>query len=308
MCFAGGADAAYTEMVSAAALRHGHAATRLLLEKDDREGEVACQIFGADELDVACAAREIDALGQRFSALDLNAGCPMRRIVAGGAGAALVPKPEKIARLVKAMKENTSLPVTVKTRIGPRPGSITVFEILDAAEKAGAAAAAVHARYTSQMHGGEVHLDILAEAVRRSRIPVTGNGGVTDVKSASGMAATGVAAIMIARAALANPWIFSSLKAGLEGREPPPSPSARELFERHLGLVLEFRGFLAAKHPECRIPSEDGFASVKMHTHLFRYFNGLPGAAAMRGRLSSIRTLAAVREAADEIFRLRNSP
>jgi len=299
MCFAGGADAACTEMVSAAALRHAHAATRHLLEKDGREGEVSCQIFGSEEIDVAQAAREIDALGGRFSSIDLNAGCPMARITRTGAGAALVPRPGRIASLVKAMKENTSLPVTVKTRLGPRPGTVTVFEILDAAEKAGASAATVHARYTSQMHGGPVDLDVLAQAVENSRIPVAGNGSVVDGASAARMSETGVCAIAIARAAISKPWVFASIRAALEGREAPPHPSGAELFERHLALALEFRDVLAKKFPEDHVPSPDAFASVRMHTHLFRYFAGIPGAAALRARLSSIRTIAEMREAVE---------
>ena len=296
MCFDGGADAAFTEMVSAAALRHGHAATRFLLEKDESEGEVSCQIFGADETDVAHAARIVSEEGRGFAAIDLNAGCPMRRITQGGAGAALVPRPEKVFRLLSAMKENTPLPVTLKTRLGPHPGSTTIFELVDAAEKAGVSRIAIHARYTSEMHGGRTHLDILSEAVERACVPVVGNGGVTNAKSAAEMAKTGVSGIMIARAAMANPWVFSEIKAALAGVPPPARPGPMELFERHLKLVLEFRERLAAKFPDARVPSPDGYASIKMHTQLFRYFNGLPGAAALRGRLSSIRTIADIKK------------
>jgi len=291
MCFANGADAAFTEMVSAAALRHSHRATRRLLEKDAREGRVSCQIFGSDELDVAVAAKEIESLGRRFEAIDLNAGCPMARITRTGAGAALLSDPGRIYRLLKAIGENTSLPVTLKTRIGPRPGSISVFEIVDAAERAGAAAVAVHARYASQMHGGVVHLDVLAEAVGKSKLPITGNGSVVDAKSAAEMAATGVSSIMIARAAMSNPCIFAEIGAAFEGRPPPPRPGASELFSRHLKFILEYRDMLSAKFPSDRIPDADSFAVMKMRTHLFRYFNGMPGAAAMRGRLPYMRSI-----------------
>jgi len=291
LCFEGGADLAYTEMVSAAALAHGHSPTHQLMETMPGEGPVACQIFGATESDVAHAAREIDAIRpRRFVELNLNAGCPMTKVTRCGAGAELVKDPAKIGRLLKAMTENTDLPVTLKTRLGPHPQSTTVFEILDAAQQAGATGLTVHARYTSQMHGGEVHLDTLAEVVKRAAIPVTGNGSVTDAKSAAAMAATGVAAIMVGRAALSNPGIFNVLK-GEEANVGIPT-----FCERHLALVLAFRNQLAAKFPNGHVPSEDGFASVKMHTHLFRYFNGRPGAAALRARLNSVRTLAEIRE------------
>ena len=301
MCFANGADAAFTEMVSAAALRHSHRATRRLLEKDAREGPVSCQIFGSDELDVAAAAKEIEALGGRFEAVDLNAGCPMSRITRTGAGAALLSDPWKIYRLLKAIGENTSLPVSLKTRIGPRPGSTTVFEIADAAEKAGASSMAVHARYASQMHGGRVHLDVLAEVAGKSKLPVTGNGSVVDAKSAAEMAATGVSAIMLARAAMSNPCIFAEIGAALDGRPPPPRPGASELFLRHLKYILEYRDMLSAKFPSDRIPDADSFAALKMRTHLFRYFSGMPGAAAMRGRLPHMRSISDIVAAVQSI-------
>ena len=291
LCREYGADAAYTEMVSAAGLAHGSSPTRHLMEKMDGEGPLACQLFGAAESDLARAAREIEAVRDRFCELNLNAGCPMDKVTRCGAGARLAEDPGKIHRLLKAMKENTSLPVTLKTRLGPHPGSTTVFEILDAAESAGASSLIVHARYTSQMHGGAVHLDTLAQIVARARIPVIGNGSVTDSDTASAMAKTGVEGIMIGRAAIADPAVFCRLKGGT-------GTDKMELFARHLDYLLEFRRRLAAAFPDDHVPSEDGFASVKMHVHLFRYFSGRPGAAALRARLNSVRTLAEIRRIA----------
>jgi len=292
LCFENGAELTYTEMVSAAALAHGHAPTYHLLETMAGEGPVACQIFGANELEIAHATREISTLSQpsTFVSIDLNAGCPMTKVTKCGAGAELVKDPAKIGRLIRAMVENTSLPVTLKTRLGPHPQSTTIFEILDAARQAGAKGITVHARYTSQMHGGEVHLDALAEVVARSKIPVTGNGSVVDAKSAETMASTGVSAIMVGRAALARPGIFNALK----GIAPSASATTSNL-NLHLSYLLSFREQLAAKFPKDHIPSVDGYASVKMHTHLFRYFNGRPGAAALRARLNTVRTLAEIR-------------
>lgn len=292
LCLEGGADLAFTEMVSAAGLAHGSAPTRHMLETMDGEGAVACQIFGADERDVAAAA----ALIQRdcrasFRELNLNAGCPMSKVTRSGAGAKLIERPELIARLLRAMAENTDLPVTLKTRLGPRPGENAVLEILDAAEREGAKGIVVHARYTSQMHGGAVGLETLAEVVRRAKIPVVGNGSVTDAASAKAMAATGVAAIMVGRAALREPGIFLRLRSG--GEAPPPDVDrARLLCRLHLGYLLQFREQLAARFPGDRIPDFAGWALSKLRTHLFRYFGGCPGAAALRGRIASVRTLA----------------
>ena len=303
MCFEGGADLAYTEMVSAAGLAHGSSPTRHLLETMPGEGPVACQIFGANESDIAYATDFIQKNHIElphpssliphppFAELNLNAGCPMTKVTREGAGAKLIEDPERIHRLLKAMVANTTLPVTLKTRLGPHPQKTNIFEILDAAESAGAKGIIVHARYTSQMHGGPVHLDLLKEVVGRAHIPVTGNGSVTDAKSAAAMAATGVSAIMVGRAALANPSVFSQMKSDLHSTA---TTSSYDYFRAHLKYLLEFREILARKYPNDRIPSPDGFASVKMHVHLFRYFNGRPGAAELRRRLNAVRTLAEV--------------
>lgn len=303
LCCEGGADLTYTEMVSAAGLAHGSSPTRHLMETMPGEGPVACQVFGANESDLAHAARAIEAVKDRFVELNLNAGCPMAKVTHGGAGAKLAEVPARVYRLLRAMHENTSLPVTLKTRLGPNPQRTTVFELLDAAEQAGARGFILHARYTSQLHGGAVHLDTLAEVVRRAHIPVTGNGSVTDAPTAAALAATGVAALMIGRAALANPAIFRTLKEAENGQEGLGGHEAGaslmdvrfRAFQDHLAYLLAFREQLAARFPDDHIPSADGFASVKMHTHLFRYFAGRPGAAALRARLNSVRTLAEIR-------------
>ena len=302
LCFEGGADLAYTEMVSAAGLAHGSSPTRHLMETMPGEGPVACQLFGSKETDLAFAAREVPP--DRFVELNLNAGCPMTKVTREGAGAKLAEDPEKVYRLLKAMVENTPLPVTLKTRLGPHPRRTTVFELLDAAEQAGARGFVLHVRYTSQMHGGETHLDLLSEVVRRARIPVTGNGSVVDAKSAAAVAATGVDAVMVGRAALSRPAMFSALRGDAEtsdARRPTGGESSCRLFEKHLGYILEFRRQLAERFPNDHIPSEDAFASVKMHVHLFRYFAGRPGAAALRARLNRVRTLAEIREAVDSL-------
>ena len=287
LCRQGGADATYTEMVSAAALAHGHAPTRRLLELLPGEGPVACQIFGADAHDVAYATKYITDLG-RFTEINLNAGCPMRTVTRAGAGSKLMEDPPK--RLLEAMVSNTTLPVTLKTRLGPHPGDTSIFEILSLAEKAGARGLLLHARYTSQCHGGPVHLDTLARVVEAASIPVVGNGSVVDAATAKAMAQTGVAGILIGRAALPDPDIFARLK-GLPVAPPDPATRAR----RHLELILAFHRQLVEHFPAEPLPRLDGYAAIKMHTHLFRYFNGRPGAAKLRARLNAVRTL-------DEIY------
>jgi tRNA-dihydrouridine synthase len=287
MASRGGADLTYTEMVSAAGLAHGSSPTRHLLEVLPGEGPVACQLFGAKPDELAFAAREVAATG-RFVELNLNAGCPVPRIVREGAGSALVKDPVRVHDLLVAMVGATNLPVTLKTRPGPRPDKVLMFELLDAAETAGAKGITLHARFTSQNHGGEVHLDLLSELVERAKIRVGGNGGVKDAATARAMAETGVGEIMVGRAALANPQIFEVVKGG------SPECDRIETFKDHLASVIELHEALVRDFPEDHITSIDGMCSIQMHTHLFRYFSGRPGAAELRRRLNSIRTLSEI--------------
>ena len=294
LCAEGGADMTYTEMVSAAALFHGHRPTRHLMETMPGEGRVACQLFGADEEEMAFAAREADALRDggrpRFCELNLNAGCPMPRIMRSGAGARLAADPERVYRLLKAMVGSTSLPVTLKTRLGPHTGDNRIFELADAAERSGACGLIVHARYTSQMHGGPVHLEVLSELVTRTRLKVVGNGSILDETDVAAMEQAGVDAVMVGRAALRDPAVFARLKRAKPPFDPP------EAVERHLRYLVEFRRALAERFPEDAVLDEDAFISLKARTHLFRYFAGVPGAAALRKRFNAVRTLAETRE------------
>ena len=294
MASRGGADLTYTEMVSAAGLAHGSSPTRHLLEVLPGEGPVACQLFGANPDELAFAAREVSATG-RFIELNLNAGCPVPRIVREGAGSALVKDPARVHDLLVAMVGATNLPVTLKTRPGPRPDKVLMFELLDAAETAGAKGITLHARFTSQNHGGAVHLELLAELVQRARIPVTGNGGVKDVETARAMAETGVSAIMVGRAALPNPYIFSTLNTPLPSTRSTRStrlpPQSSALFREHLEALKALHAQIAAHFPQDRLPTLDAWVAGAVRTHLFRYFAGRPGVGELRRRLATIRTL-----------------
>ncbi len=294
LCFDGGAALSYSEMVSAAGLAHGSKPTEELMETLDGEGPVSLQLFGAKPDEMAIAVKAVTgflaaAKNHPVVELNLNAGCPMSKVTRCGAGAALVKEPRLVGELLAAMRENSPLPVTLKTRLGPHPGDIKIFDLLAEAEKAGAKSIAVHARFTSQLHGGDTNLALLAEVKRRAKIEVFGNGSVKDRESAAAMAATGVDAILIGRAALGNPAIFAQLSG--EKRELPG------LFQRHIRYLLDFREKLAAKYPH--IPSADDFVCLKARTHLFRYLSGLPGAAELRRKLHHVRTLADLKSLVD---------
>lgn len=314
VCSRRGAALTYTEMVSAAGLAHGSSPTRHLMEILPGEGPVVCQMFGRNPDELAFAAREASALRRtapdgtdapRFVALDLNAGCPMPKIVKEGAGAALLKDPQLVHDCLKAMKAETTLPLTLKTRPGPRPDKVLMLELLDAAQTAGCAGLTLHARFTSQLHGGEVHLDLLAQLVQAARIPITGNGGVYNHTTAEAMAQTGVAAIMIGRAAMANPWIFGDIADSRPCDELESAERRRMLqdaaFREHLAATLELRAQLAQRFPADHVPSVDDFVAYTLHTHLFRYFNRRQNAAGFRKRLGEIRTLAETQELLNEI-------
>ena len=294
MAVRGGADLTYTEMVSAAGLAHGSSPTRHLMEVLPGEGPVSCQLFGSKPDELAFSAREVAAL-DRFVEINLNAGCPVPRITREGAGSSLVKNPQLVHDLLAAMvSEAGDVPVTLKTRPGPHSDKVLMFELLDAAETAGARGITLHARFTSQNHGGEVHLDLLAELVGKAKIPVTGNGGVVDADTLRAMADTGVAAVMIGRAALPDPYIFARLK-GIDSDKLP----SKSLFEKNLDALVALHGQISERFPSDRLPSLDFWVTGAVRTHLFRYFSGRPGAGEFRRRLMSLRTLDEVRSAVD---------
>ena len=300
LCHRLGADLTYTEMVSAAALAHGSSPTRHLLEIMPGEGPVSCQIFGHVPDELAFAAREVTALG-RF--------CPMPRIVQGGDGAAMIRNPQLIHDCLKAIRSETDLPVTLKTRVGPSPDKVTMLELLDAAESTGCSGITVHGRFTSQKHGGPVHLDLIAELVRHARIPVTGNGGISDLPSAELMAQTGVAAIMIGRAALASPWLFGDLKAAAD----PPSQDERlarqnAAFSEHLANLIELHAQLSCNFPDDHVPPLGDYLLGFVRTHLFHYFKGRPGVGEFRRHLNEIRTLADLHAAVEPMLNAQYTP
>ncbi len=321
VCHQFGATLTYTEMVNATGILHASDKTWHLLETFPDEGPVVAHLYGTEPEIFAEAAARVTALG-RFVGIDLNAGCPMRKITCKGAGAALMKQPALIGRIVAAMVRATPLPVTVKTRVGPRPDHVVVQEILRAVEEAGGAALTVHGRFASQEHSGPVHLPLLAEVKRASRIPIIGNGGVLSVADACQMLReTGVDAIMIARGATGNPWIFQEIAAALgasaDAAAPSPSPEVappgrarlrdltaiRTVLETHMAGELELQRQIRANFrlPAHAMPPELA-AVATFRCHLFRYLHGLKGSSYVRGHLNTMRTLDDIRAALDGCF------
>jgi len=305
-----GAALAYTEMTNDLGLLHESDKTWHLLETFADEGPVVAHLYGTEPGSLAAAAAQAERTG-RFVGVDLNAGCPVHKITSSGAGAALIKEPQRIHDILAAMRQAVRLPLTVKTRLGPHPEKVAIFDILQAAESAGADALALHGRFTSQGHGGAVDLDLLAQVKRRARIPVIGNGGVCSPYDAWRMfRETGVDAVMIARAAIGNPWIFEDIGRALaEGSEPPQHDRAGGRTRRDLGVIREtLEEHMAAEQELIRRIRErfdlprgaadtDEALATTFRCHFFRYLHGLKGSSYVRGRLHELHTLADIRAA-----------
>ena len=297
VCHRRGASLAFTEMACSTALARQPAATLRLLEKLPGEGPLAAHLFGSDPGEMAVAAEIVASLG-RFVSIDLNAGCPMRKVTAKGCGAALMEHPRLVAEILRRMKNAQPLPVTLKTRLGLVPGKPLVFEILQAAQDAGAVGITVHARYAANIHSGPPDLAELARVVGRAKIPVAGNGGIKNGHDALTMVReTGVGAVVIGRAALGNPRVFSDVASALALPQGAPRPHA-EHSQAH-GDFLEHLDACVRLQQQTGALVES--VATAFRCHLFRYFSGMPGAARFRAGLSQCRTLEDIRGAVENL-------
>lgn len=281
LCEQYGAQRTYTEMVNAEGICRNSAKTLFLLETFPEERHVWAHLYGHDPARLAEAAQIVAAMG-RFEGIDLNAGCPVPRITSQGAGSALLKDLPRLEAIVSAVVNAVKLPVSVKTRLGPNPQVPVWREVLQRMEAAGATSVTLHARYTSQGHAGTVHLDTLKAAVEATSLPIFGNGSVVDRATAEAMAATGVKAILIARAALETPAVFQFERG-----------NAHALTEDHLALELRYREKAQAFS---RLSPEEATV-LTFRRHIFRYFKGLPGANSLRGNLMNLHTLDDIRRA-----------
>ncbi len=276
LCREQGADLTYTEMVSAKGLSYANEKTRHLLHLAEGEDQVAVQLFGHEPDVMADQARWVEQeMGETLAYLDINMGCPARKIVSKGDGSALMKTPDLAAAIVRAVSAAVEHPVTVKFRRGWAEGDETCVEFARRMEDADAAAVAVHGRYALQLYRGRAEWDAIARVKAAVSIPVVGNG---DVKCGADAVAlverTGCDAVMIARAAEGNPWVFAQCKAALAGEPEPAKPSVEEriaMARRHARLLAE----------------REGRNIVRMRKHAMWYMTGLPGAAAARAKLNA---------------------
>lgn len=287
LCVRFGAAYCVSEMVSSKALSFNSKKSEELMEISDLERPCGIQIFGDDPKCMADAAKH--ALENKPDIIDINMGCPAPKISSNGSGSALMKNPRLCGEIVKAVTAVTDIPVTVKIRKGWDDDSVNAVEVAKICESAGAAAITVHGRTRQQYYKPPVDYDII-KAVRESvSVPVIANGDVDSAERAKEvMDITGCDLVMIGRATLGNPWIFSQINAYLEN--PNVKIHTPDLEERlgvmieHIGKMVEYKG--------------EHMAMLQARKLVVGYFKGMKGAAALRNEAGKIKTL-------DDLYELR---
>lgn len=251
-----------SEMVSSNGLIYKSKKSRELLESRPEEKPLSVQIFGADPAIMADAAALVEASGADI--LDINLGCPVKKVLKAGAGAALMKMPDKVADLLQAVRKAVSIPLTVKLRSGWDHSGAQALQIAAIAQDSGVDAITLHPRTVGQGFGGQADWSLITAVKKRVAIPVIGNGDITQPQDALTMrTVTGCDAVMIGRAAIGQPWIFSQVLALLQGDEvSSPDVTYRiEMMTRYLQDAIKFFGEQRA----CRM----------MRSHLGWFVKGL---------------------------------
>jgi tRNA-dihydrouridine synthase B len=232
-----------TEMISARALQQDTARQERYLARLPGEGPVAYQLWGCDPDALGEATRIVDERGA--DVVDLNCGCPVRKVRAAGAGAKLMENPPLLGRLVRAMRAATRKPVTVKIRIGPDAATRNAVEVGRIAEGEGADLLTIHGRHARESYGTPCRLEAIAPVVQALTIPVIGNGDVVDGDSARRMFdATGCAGLMVGRGCMGAPWVFERIRKELDGEtfDTPSMESIGQVLLKHHDLLVDLLG------------------------------------------------------------------
>ena len=273
LCRSQGADMVYTEFIPSDGLIRDAAKAIAKLHTYDGEAPVGIQIYGhipesmVEAAKMAERASEI-AGGHGADVIDINFGCPVTKIAGRGAGSGMMRYPDRMVAITKAVVEAVHKPVTVKTRLGWDEGSKIIVELAERLQDVGIQALTIHGRTRCQMYRGEADWTLIGQvkANPRMRIPIIGNGDITDGPGAvQAFGRYGVDGIMIGRATFGHPWIFREIKYYMEHGEPMPEPGIAEKVElarTHLDLSLKFKG--------------EPRGIYEMRRHLSCYFKGLP--------------------------------
>ncbi|WP_315062771.1 tRNA dihydrouridine synthase DusB [Capnocytophaga leadbetteri] len=291
LCKLHGADMLYSEFISSEGLIRDAIKSRQKLDIFDYERPVGIQIFGGDEEAMALSAKIVATV--RPDLVDINFGCPVKKVVSKGAGAGVLKDIDLMVRLTKAVVSSTDLPVTVKTRLGWDESSINIEEVAERLQDVGISALTIHARTRSQMYKGHSDWSYIAKVKNNPRIhiPIFGNGDIdSPQKALEYRNKYGVDGIMIGRAAIGYPWIFREIKhyfATGELLSPPTIADRVAAARNHLIWSVEWKG--------------ERQGVLEMRRHYANYFKGLPNFKEHRQRLVTLDSAAEIVTALEEI-------
>ena len=294
VCKLNGAVMMYTEFISSEGLIRDAIKSRQKLDIYEAERPVGIQIFGGDEEAMAMSARIVDTVQPDL--LDINFGCPVKKVVTKGAGAAVLKDIDLMVRLTAACVRSTNLPVTVKTRLGWDADSINIGEVAERLQDTGIKALAIHGRTRSQLYKGEADWTHIARVKENPRIqiPIFGNGDIDSPEKALDYKKRfGVDGIMIGRAAIGYPWIFNEIKHFFATGEhlPPPGIEQRvDVIRRHLHKSVEWKGLVPGIN--------------EMRRHYNNYLKGLPNIKDYRLKLVTFKTVEEIDAVLDEIIQV----
>ena len=295
LCYRMGADYACSEMVSAIGFmcaKPGNDTYRRLLTVHPEEPNTACQLFGKDETVMAEAAARITEMN-RYKSIDINMGCPARKVVSGGEGSALLLDPDKAYRLMAAVQSHTTLPVTVKTRLGYDEDSMNAIELGRAAQSLGFQWICFHGRTRQQQYSGTADYAAIARLKEQLTIPVIANGDVFAPEEAVRIQReTGADGIMIGRATFGDPWIFQQVSAALAGQEVPERP------------ILKDRIAVAVKQFELSEQDHgEHIACLEARKHFAWYLRGVRNASYYKKEITSMNKMEDIYRIAKDIAR-----
>ena len=292
LCKMHGADMLYSEFISSEGLIRDAIKSRQKLDIFDYERPVGIQIFGGDEEAMALSAKIVATVNPDL--VDINFGCPVKKVVSKGAGAGVLKDIDLMVRLTKAVVNSTTLPVTVKTRLGWDEQSINIEEVAERLQDAGISALTIHARTRSQMYKGHSDWSYIAKVKNNPRmhIPIFGNGDIdSPEKALEYRNKYGIDGIMIGRAAIGYPWIFNEIKHYFATGELLPSPTIADRVEaakNHLLWSVEWKG--------------ERQGVVEMRRHYANYFKGIPNFKEHRHKLVTLDASEEVVKALDNVL------
>jgi len=291
VCKENGADLMYTEFISSEGLIRDAIKSRQKLDIFDYERPIGIQIFGGDEEAMALCTKIVDTVNPDL--IDINFGCPVKKVVTKGAGAGVLKDLDLMVRLTEAVVKSTNLPVTVKTRLGWDEGSKNIHEVALRLQDVGVKALAIHGRTRTQMYKGEADWTLIGEIKNDPRIhmPIFGNGDINSPEKALEYKNKyGVDGIMIGRAAIGYPWIFREIKHFVETGTRRADPTIEERVEvarKHLIKSMEWKGPIAGIN--------------EMRRHYANYLRGLPNIKEYRNKLVRITAQKEIEAVLDEI-------